>query len=102
MNTSDRRTDEGTGNPKERRLSAGSGPAVRQQLIELLNRALSDASKHVLEPGERIYLGQFARRHEAAQHRHRFASSIASHECPVVAPHRDAAQAPLGMVVVDR
>ena len=31
-------------------------PAVRQQFIELLNRALPDAREHILEPGERVHL----------------------------------------------
>ena len=76
----------------------GSGPAVGQQLIELLHRALADANEHVLEPGERIYLGQFTRRYEAPQHRHRFAAAVTAYERPVVAPDCDAAQASLGMV----
>jgi len=38
------------------KLGAGGGPAVGQQLVELLNRALPDPREHVLEPGERVHL----------------------------------------------
>jgi len=72
-----------------------------QQVIELLDRAFSDACEHVLEPGEWVHLRQFARGNETPQHRHRLAATIAAHEGPVAPAHRDAAQAPLGVIVVD-
>ena len=37
-------------------LGAGGGPAVRQQVIELLDRTLSYPREHVLEPGERVHV----------------------------------------------
>ena len=40
--------------PISERLRPGGSPAVRQQLIELLNRALTDAGEDVLQPGEGI------------------------------------------------
>ena len=99
MNTG--RGDQGTGQPRSDQLRASPGPAVWQQVIELLDRAFSDACEHVLEPGEWVHLRQFARGNETPQHRHRLAATIAAHEGPVAPAHRDAAQAPLGVIVVD-
>jgi hypothetical protein len=56
-------------------LGAGRGPAVRQQVIELLDRALSDPREHVLEPGERVHLRQFARGNETPYPSHKHPSA---------------------------
>ena len=53
-------------------------PTVRQQVIELLDRRLSEPGQHVLEPCEQVYLRQFTRRHETSQYCHRLAAVIAS------------------------
>ena len=62
MNTG--RGDQGTGQPRSDQLRAVRGPAVWQQVIELLDRAFSDACEHVLEPGEG---STFASSHEATK-----------------------------------
>jgi hypothetical protein len=74
---------------------------VGQQFVELLDRLRPDAREHVPKPSERVHLRQFARRKETPQDCHRRATAITSYEGPVAPAHRDAAQAPLGVVVVD-
>ncbi len=49
----------------------------------------------------RVHLRQFTRAHEAAQYRHRPSALVAAHKQPVVTTHRDTAQRPLGVVVVN-
>ena len=83
----------------ERRLSAGGCPAIRQQLIEMLNRALADAGEHVLNQANGSTLASSHEVTRFAQHHYCFAARIASHEGPVVAFPRDVA---LDVVVADQ
>lgn len=91
--------DQGTGAWDE--LGAGGRPVVGEQIVELLDRALPDAREHIVEPCEWFDSGEFARSDEAAQHGHGSAAAIAAEEGPVAAADGNAAQAPLGVVVVD-
>jgi hypothetical protein len=90
--------------------SCGSRPAMGQQLVELLDRLLTDPREHILQSrcfrhfyGARRTdrLHQLARPHETPQNRHCLAAAIAAHEYPVVPAHRDASQGPLRMIVVE-
>ena len=58
-------------------------------------------SQHILEPGVGIDSHALTRGHETAQYCCRVAALVAAKEDPVVAADRDAANAPLGAVVVD-
>ncbi len=59
-----------TGEQERASLRLAVSPAVGQQFVELLKWALADAQEDVFEPGEWIYLCQFARCNKAPQHRH--------------------------------
>src|SRR5437016_7060586 len=89
------------GEPKRASLRADFSPTVRQQRVELLNRALSDAREYILEPGEWVHLRQFAGCNEAPQHRHRSSAAITSYESSIAPPQGNPAQASFGVVVVD-
>ena len=75
-------------------------PAMRQKFFEPLNGMFSNTSEHIAEPGKRIELGQFTRSDEAAENSRCSAALVATEEDPVVTPHCEASQRPLGTVVV--
>ncbi len=58
---------------------------MRQEFFDPGDGMLGDAAEHIMEPGKRIDLDEFARGDEAAQHSRGLAAVIASEESPVVA-----------------
>src|SRR5262249_7381646 len=84
---------------------SGSGlrrlPVVWEQFGEPGNRMVSDARQDILEPCIGIDSQALTGCHKTPQHRAGAAALIASEEEPVVAAHRYAANAALGVVVVD-
>ena len=80
----------------------GDSPAMREQLIELIDGIIGNAAKNIAKPGKRVNLHQFARSNKAAQHRRRLATLVTAEKRPVAASNRKAAQRPFCIVVVDR
>ena len=74
---------------------------MRQKVVELGDRIIGDALEHIAEPGERINAEKLAGSDKAAEHGCGLTSVIATEEGPVVAADGNAAQSPLGGVVVD-
>ena len=72
---------------------------MRQQFFKPFDGVFRDAAEHIAEPGKRIDPGKFTRSNEAAQHCRSLTAVIAAEEGPVVTPHREAPQRPLGAVM---
>ena len=77
-------------------------PAMRQQFIKLGDGMIGDRREYITKPSERIDFHQLARSHKAAQHRRGFSAAAAAEKAPVIAAHRETAQRPLSVIVIDR
>ena len=69
----------------------GDGPAMRQQLIELIDRVIGNAAKNIAKPGKWVNLHQFAGSDKAGQHRRRLAALVAAEKRSVVPSNGKAA-----------
>jgi hypothetical protein len=75
---------------------------VWQEFFEPPDRMFRDAPEHIAEPDKRIDPDEFAGGYEAPQDSGSPAAVVASEKNPVISTHCEAAQRPLGAVIVNR
>ena len=64
-------------------------PAMRQQLVEILGRVVTDACEHVAQILPRVDAVGLAARHQRLQPAEVLARLVAAEKQPVLAPHSD-------------
>lgn len=82
-------------------LAVGVLPVPEGQPVDASGRMICDTGEDVSEPGLRIDVVEAGGDDEGVEHGGAMSASIGTGEGPVLPPHGDAAQRPLGGIVAE-